>query len=78
LDFLTKGDMMAVGLKQRIQNAGSIKDVDALLVEGKSFTNASVGTRKAWVRVAEARKKAIRDEKQAKKDKKNKTETPKS
>ena len=41
-----------MGLKERIQNASTSKEVDDLLKKGKGFTWASEGTKRRWGKVA--------------------------
>ena len=42
-----------MGLKERIQNASTSKEVDSLLDKGKAFVWAAEGTKRRWQRVAE-------------------------
>jgi len=44
-----------VGLIQRIKNATSASQVNALLAEGKGYELASSDTRRKWQRAARAR-----------------------
>ena len=41
-----------MGLKERIQNASTSKEVDSLLDKGKAFVWAAEGTKRRWQRAA--------------------------
>jgi len=41
-----------MGLKERIQDATTSKEVDSLLEKGKAFTWAAEGTKRRWQRLA--------------------------
>jgi hypothetical protein len=50
---------MKKGLRERILEAKSVKEVDDLLHEGSTYTNASENTRRAWKRTANIRKASL-------------------
>jgi hypothetical protein len=50
---------MKKGLRERILEAKSVKEVDDLLHEGSTYTNASENTRGAWKRTANIRKASL-------------------
>ena len=45
---------MKQGLKERIENAQTSKEVNGLLKEGEGFKEASDSSRRRWQRVAES------------------------
>lgn len=47
------------GLKQRLQAAKSVKDVEVLLGEGKTYQEANKKTRDQWARVAKRLSEAL-------------------
>lgn len=47
--------MKTRGLKEQIQNAGSIAGVEALLAEGNGYDQASKRTRNKWKKAGAAR-----------------------
>lgn len=50
---------MKRGLKEQIQEAGSITEVDALLLKGNGYKYASNSTRSKWKRLGAARIKEL-------------------
>ena len=48
-----------MGLKERIQDATTSKEVDSLLDKGKAFVWAAEGTKRRWQRVAKESLKRI-------------------
>ena len=48
-----------MGLKERIQNASTSKEVDSLLDKGKAFVWAAEGTKRRWRRAAKESLKRI-------------------
>jgi hypothetical protein len=63
----------AFGLKDRLRNANSDKEIDALLNEGQTYLTASDETRRDWLRLAENRKVFLAQQAEAKKQEKRKT-----
>ena len=48
-----------MGLKERIQDATTSKEVDSLLDKGKAFVWAAEGTKRRWARAAKESLKRI-------------------
>ncbi len=57
-----------MGLKERIQNASTSKEVDSLLDKGKAFVWAAEGTKRRWTRAAKESLKRINVKKVDKKE----------
>jgi hypothetical protein len=63
---------MKQGLKERIANARTSKEVDGLLKEGEGFKEASDSVRRRWHRVAKAALKKMGEPPPSKNQKKKK------
>lgn len=48
-----------IGLKEKIKKASNTEDIHRLLVEGKSYTEASLETQRKWQREARRRTQAL-------------------
>tara|TARA_Y100001951_G_scaffold100039_1_gene102872 strand:- start:562 stop:774 length:213 start_codon:yes stop_codon:yes gene_type:complete len=63
---------MKQGLKERIANARTSKEVDGFLKEGEGFKEASDSTRRRWQRAAKAALKGMGENPPSKTQKKKK------